>query len=581
VLLLVGVHAAGAAAAPCDSNNTSSFVPCLPGSNFESADGDFSPEAVFGANAKDWQQASGSSNLAKADDPVKSNNDNAFGQGTKEDATTVTVVGGSIPPNKDDLAHFAIFSETVTGDATSNPTCAPFSTGCTYMYAMWERTNTNGSAHMDFEINQKNVDPTGCLSPTNTATRQCTLNRTAGDILIDYDFGGSGTPTLTLHRWLTNGTASTCSVGSDAPLCWDAGTTLGSNEANGAVFTGSTEPDPIFGGPTGSGSVLGGQMGEMGINLTLAGIITPGQCETLNSAWLKSRSSGSSFSSEMKDFVAPVNIHISNCGEIIIRKVTVPSPDPLDTTFNYTTTGSGYSPFGLKNGQNNDQKNLLTGSYGVTETSPAPTYVLSNIDCSASKTTNGSTATPNLQTGAIAINLAAQDVIDCTYTNTLQQGAIKITKTAKNKLLGSGDQPQGGVTFTITGSSFPSGTPVVTGTNGVACLDHLNFGSYSVAETVPSGYQADSTNPQTVSVSVNATCGSGSEAGVSFHNTPLTDLKVTATSELAGATNSTITCVNTVGGTTLNKTTGPADPAAQTDNGLVPGTYTCTVVIDP
>ena len=68
---------------------------------------------------------------------------------------------------------------------------------------------------------------------------------------------------------------------------------------------------------------------------------------------------------------------------------------------------------------------------------------------------------------------------------------------------------------------------------------------------------------------------------MTFHNTPLTDLKVTATSELAGATNSTITCVNTVGGTTLNKTTGPADPAAQTDNGLVPGTYTCTVVIDP
>ena len=54
----------------------------------------------------------------------------------------------------------------------------------------------------------------------------------------------------------------------------------------------------------------------------------------------------------MKDLVGPGDVNIANCGQVIIRKVTDPSPDPTDTTFNYTTTG-GLDPatFGLKNGE--------------------------------------------------------------------------------------------------------------------------------------------------------------------------------------------------------------------------------------
>src|ERR1051326_635164 len=40
-----------------------------------------------------------------ADDPSGSN-DNAFGQGSNEDDPNVTVVTGSIPPNKNDLTNF-------------------------------------------------------------------------------------------------------------------------------------------------------------------------------------------------------------------------------------------------------------------------------------------------------------------------------------------------------------------------------------------------------------------------------------------------------------------------------------------
>ena len=50
---------------------------------------------------------------------------------------------------------------------------------------------------------------------------------------------------------------------------------------------------------------------------------------------LKSRSSDS-FTSQLKDFVAPVGINLQNCGNVIIRKQTIPDEDPNTTEFGYT-----------------------------------------------------------------------------------------------------------------------------------------------------------------------------------------------------------------------------------------------------
>jgi hypothetical protein len=152
-----------------------------------------------------------------------------------------------------------------------------------------------------------------------------------------------------------------------------------------------------------------------------AGVFPPGTCAGFGSAFLKSRSSAS-FPAEVKDFVAPQPVNISNCGRIIIRKVTSPSPDPTDTTFAYTTTG-GLNPatFGLKDGQSRDYgATVQQGSYSVTETDPGPNFAPTNIDCSASSTAGGSSATPTLGTGTVAIVLKPNDTIDCTYTNVLQ-----------------------------------------------------------------------------------------------------------------------------------------------------------------
>ena len=71
----------------------------------------------------------------------------------------------------------------------------------------------------------------------------------------------------------------------------------------------------------------------------------------------------------MKDLVGPGNVNITNCGNVIIRKVTVPSPDPTDTTFTYSTTGTLHpATFGLKNGESFDyDSEVFAGSYSVTE----------------------------------------------------------------------------------------------------------------------------------------------------------------------------------------------------------------------
>ena len=66
----------------------------------------------------------------------------------------------------------------------------------------------------------------------------------------------------------------------------------------------------------------------------------------------------------------------------------------------------------------------------------------------------------------------------------------------------------------------------------------------------------------------------------SFSDTPLTDIAANATAQKAGATNSQITCVDADGNTVA--TSGAlSDPANASKTGLVPGTYTCTIVIDP
>ena len=150
----------------------------LTGSSFEGDDGNL----VHSGTNTDWDNVTGRNTGI---DITSGKVDNSFGQGTKEDSSTPTVVTGSIPPNKNDLTRFyEASSQAADGDI--------------FLYLGWERLVNIGNANLDFEINQAS-------SPTFTAgaTGPVTIVRTAGDLLVSYDFGGSGTPTIGLSTWLT------------------------------------------------------------------------------------------------------------------------------------------------------------------------------------------------------------------------------------------------------------------------------------------------------------------------------------------------------------------------------------------
>jgi hypothetical protein len=504
----------------------------LPGSTFEGNDGNL---VVNTAGNTDWVNAP---NRVRGDDSPSGTNDNSFGKGTKEDDPVVSVVTGSIPPNKSDLTRFYVANEFVSG---SN-----------FLYLAWERSNVLGSANMDFEINQK-------AQPDLTTTGTKTLVRTAGDILITFDFTqGGGNPVLGLLKWVTSGSTSQCFAANALP-CWGNRVDLtGLGFAEGAVNTVDVT-EPIAGG-----TLPALTFGEAAVNLTAAGVFPPGACVALGSAFLKSRSSAS-FPAEVKDFIAPQPVNISNCGTIIIKKVTIPSPDPTNTSFPFTLDGGGNpapdgttfpKQFSLLDGGMESTLVFAGSGYSATETVPANWELVSAVCDDGSPVTN--------------ISVSPEEIVTCTFTDRLQTGAIKVTKTRKHAADGPGDHPHAGVDFTVNGVTKP------TDANGEACFDGLLFGTYTVHETVPAGYQVDG-NDKPVTVDNVASCTDVPYVGetVSFHNTPLTNITVSVDSQVPGGTASTITCNGSSG------STGPDGDGSLTISDKAPGTYTCTVVVDP
>src|SRR5262249_11565713 len=157
-----------------------------------------------------------------------------------------------IPNNKSDLTRFYEASE--------------FANNSNFLYLAWERSNTLGSANMDFEINQQ-------PQPNLTNTGAKTLNRTAGEQLVTFDFtNGAGRPTLGLRTWVATGSTSQC-FSSNALPCWGNHVTLNSSNSIGAVNNLDAVTDPFL---PGANNVDVNRFGETAINLTAAGVFPPG-----------------------------------------------------------------------------------------------------------------------------------------------------------------------------------------------------------------------------------------------------------------------------------------------------------------
>ena len=513
----------------------------LAGSDFE-IDTDANLRLDDPAPSEDWasipQGGTQGTERRKADLPTGAGDD-SFGQGTKEDTAVPTVVDGSIPPNKSDLLTFGGYLE--TND-----------TGDRFLNIYWHRVQEpNGTTNMDFEFNQSSVISANGVTPV----------RTAGDVLIQYDLSQGGTnPQLFLSRWVASGPSSQCEANNSTP-CWGDRINL----TTAGLATGSINISAIPATESdGLGAISPRTFGEAQIDFdALAG---EDECVAFGSAYLKSRSSDS-FTSALKDFIAPLTLNFSLCGSIEIIKHDDAIPPALLDGAEFDLLADN-APVGGSPGVEDTfvaECTTVLGTCGFTAIQQGEYWVVETV-----APVGHDLPVPAFQ----HVTVAADETVTVTFVDPRQRGAIILTKTRKHAAAGPGAHPHAGVAFTI------AGTPVTTDANGQACVDGLLFGPYDVVETtVPTGYVADAETTKSVTVDNAATCAGGGGETVSFGNTPLTNVTVSVDSQVDGGTASIINCGSG------DVATGPNGDGSTTVSDLTPTapaiTLTCTITIDP
>lgn len=240
-------------------------------------------------------------------DGTTGSGDNALGQGTSENDPVPTIVTDSIPPNKSDLTSFGVYKE-VAGTKT-------------FVAVRWVRINSpQGTTNMDFEFNQNKCDPqnqTGNVCSANGVTPE----RISGDKLLIYNLSSGGTSVAILLR------------------TWDGSAWVDEVTLNSATALGSINYAAIGSGASdGLGNLDSLTFGEAIVDLNA--LLGGATCGRFGSVYLKSRSSDS-FSSELKDFVAPKPVNLSNCSTI---STVASGPVTVGQTITDTATLGEVSP---------------------------------------------------------------------------------------------------------------------------------------------------------------------------------------------------------------------------------------------
>lgn len=428
----------------------------LEGSNFQIDDDanlkvDPDPDATL-----DWANV----DQTQRGDAPTGRGDDSYSGGTKEDTVCPDQTTGSIPNNKSDLLSFGVYEE--EGDPG-------------FLHLYWSRVNEpSGTTLMDFEFNQSK---TNCVQGPNK-------ERTTGDLLLEYaiDQGGARAE-IFLREW-------TGSAWGPAEDIATAGLATG-------TINQSAIPVPDS---DGLGAMSPRTFGEASIDLSV--IFDDTKCSSFGSAMLKSRASDS-FTSQLKDFIAPVPITLTNCGQVKITKQTDPDGDTTD--FDYTKT-FGTDPttantFALADGETETFTGVLFGTgYTVTEGALPAGWSFDDLDCTDS--------VGLVEDVDYVIDLVARkvtftiddedDVLDCTYTNKALADLTIVKQVT--------DDP-GTQAFSFTGSTglSPASFDLSPTSTGVAGEDSQAFsdistGTYDVSETVPAGWNLTS-----------ATCDNGDD----------------------------------------------------------------------
>ncbi len=156
-------------------------------------------------------------------------------------------------------------------------------------------------------------------------------------------------------------------------------------------------------------------------------------------------------------------------GHIIVDKITNPAGDAQ--SFAFDAVGTGYVDFGLTDAATPNDQELDAGTYSVSETVPAG-WDQASSTCISNK---GDSETPG------SISLQDAETVTCTFWNTKRSHLIvdKITDPA-------GDPTSFSILATGSGSITGGGAGSVTDATN---KDYeVTAGTYSVAETVPSGW---------------------------------------------------------------------------------------------
>src|SRR5215213_1760506 len=312
LLAAVAVGLSGAVRAPAATPCATTSV--LSGSNFE-IDTDANLKVDGAGDCIDWL-AGGTgtqvrTGVLSTTDKPSGGTDDSFGQGSQEDDANPTILTGNIPPHKSDLKTFGLYSE-VTASGK-------------FLALFWSRVqDPSGTTNMDFELNQKNCAP--AATPTNCSTNGLTPIRTTGDKLITYDLDNGGTvPTLSIRTW----TGSAWGAATDMTATGDAVASVNTS----AIMAADGD---------GIGALDAFTFGEAVISFD-AIFPNPQTCGALGAAYLKSRSS-TSFNSEIKDFIAPTKISLSNCTSLTTTALSpVTLGQPISDTAHLTgsTLGAG------------------------------------------------------------------------------------------------------------------------------------------------------------------------------------------------------------------------------------------------
>ncbi len=373
-------------------------------------------------------------------------NDDSYRGGVKEDTECPGETTGSIPNNKSDLLQFGTWVE--EGDPG-------------YLHMYWVRvSDPSGTTLMDFEFNQST---TACGTGPNKV-------RTDGDLLIEYSIvQGGARADMTLRRWDATAKA------------WGTATNItAEGDAAGTINTTTiTAQDTLFQDQSPR------TFGEASVDLNA--IFDDTKCESFGSAMLKSRSSDS-FTSQLKDFISPIPLTLTNCGKVEITKQTTPDGDT--TLFDYTkafgTDPVSDNTFSLADGQTKTFDNVLFGTgYTVTEDDLPAGWRFTDVDCSAS--TGDVSYTEDEATRTVTFDIQdSNDFLKCTFYNEALAD-LRIVKQVND------DPGTDDFDYTTTGGLTPSTFTLAPTGTGEAGEDSTSYtgiptGTYTVDETVPAGW---------------------------------------------------------------------------------------------